>query len=216
MDDRPFRAAGRQSVGQLVADWDRSGFGTVPPNAVLQISAGTVSQVFVLRSPRADAAARTLEFEATLDPGLQAALPTAFGPASLFIDSTGNAGGDVLDRILIEVVMTGRAGISLRSGGVLFLGVQNVVWSGPDSGSITCSDNSVQLVDADPFDQVYLEVWLGVAGSGSPPSTFQLAQDYGSPVAVQVGGNSATLGTAPTTFQWPAAAAGSSRGGLQA
>ncbi len=85
--DRPTRAAGHETLGQFLTQWDegRDSFAKDPPNAtvsVLGAKPGDVSDtVLVLKAPKRDGA--TLTFDVSVLEGTLA----AGGPVAVFIDA---------------------------------------------------------------------------------------------------------------------------------
>jgi len=88
-DDRPARAAGRQTTLSFVQNWSQQGFDSDPPNAVLQVD--NLSFPVILSLPVFDGPAQAITFTIQSDLGAPPLdqLPVNFGPCALFIDDGG-------------------------------------------------------------------------------------------------------------------------------
>jgi hypothetical protein len=60
--DRPDRAAGATTIGQLARTWDANGFATDPPNAAIAIGVGAQRHTYVLTLTSAAIAGRSARF----------------------------------------------------------------------------------------------------------------------------------------------------------
>lgn len=89
-DDRPARAAGRQSTLSFLQQWEQLGFVSDPPNAVFQVE--NLSFPVILGKPILDGPAQAVTFAIQPDTGAPSLdqLPTSFGNCSLFIDDAGS------------------------------------------------------------------------------------------------------------------------------